>query len=204
MKEFGSHPALEDFYQYLSSCGKFNLSQISKHEWAEFRELLPEDNKVMDSNMQSNPGFTNFIQSTFARVKAEKKKKGVFAGSQDFEPIPEEGPVEIKQTERNDIRLCIVGRTFAGKKTLAKQIQTALGGGSLKLFQMDEIVKEALDYVNPRKTEEAVDPKAKGKPAGKGKAEEEKSLDVFEGKDTDQYKEVATQIRSQFFGGDEE
>jgi hypothetical protein len=29
MKEFGSHPALEDFYQYLSSCGKFNLSQIS-------------------------------------------------------------------------------------------------------------------------------------------------------------------------------
>lgn len=136
MKEFGSHPALEDFYQYLSSCGKFNLSQISGQEWAEFRELLPEDNKVMDSSMQSNPGFTDFVQATFAKVKAEKKKKtgGVFAGSQDFEPIPEEGAVEIKQTDRSDIRLCIVGRTFAGKKTLAKQIQTALGGSSLKLF----------------------------------------------------------------------
>jgi hypothetical protein len=90
----------------------------------------------MDGSMQSNPGFTSFVQSTFTRVKNEKKKKtvGVFAGSQDFEPIPEEGPVEIKQSERSDIRLCIVGRTFSGKKTLAKQIQTALGGSSLKLF----------------------------------------------------------------------
>jgi len=51
---------------------------------------------------------------------------------------------------------------------------------------MDEVVKEALDYVNPKKNEEqAADPKARAKAPAKGKAEEDKSLDVFEGKDTD-------------------
>jgi len=48
MKEYGNHGALEDFYQYLSSCGKFNLSEINKVHWQEYLELLPEDNKTLD------------------------------------------------------------------------------------------------------------------------------------------------------------
>jgi adenylate kinase family enzyme len=81
--------------------------------------------------------------------------------------------------------LVILGSTFAGKKTLAKQIQQAYGGSNLKLFQMEDVIREALEYVTPKRNEEAAahDPKAK-KPVAKGK-EEEKSTALFDGKDTD-------------------
>lgn len=52
---------------------------------------------------------------------------------------------------------------------------------------MDEIIKEAFDYVNPKKADEAVaDPKAK-----KGKGEPAAAADPFEGKDANAYKEIA-------------
>lgn len=56
------------------------------------------------------------------------------------------------------------------------------------------MVKEALAYVDPNQAkEEPADPKAKG---GKGKAAEA-PVDVFAGKDTTQYKEIATLILQQ-------
>ena len=58
---------------------------------------------------------------------------------------------------------------------------------------MDKIVREALAYVDPNQAkEEQVDPKAKGK----GKAAEA-PVDVFAGKDTTQYKEIANLILKQ-------
>jgi len=59
------------------------------------------------------------------------------------------------------------------------------------MFTMDEILKEAIEYVSPKKVDETfIDPKAK-KPAAKGKVEETGPTDVFEGKDTEEYKEIA-------------
>lgn len=64
----------------------------------------------------------------------------------------------------------------------------------MTLFEMNKIVREALAYVDPNQAkEEAVDPKAKG---GKGKAAEA-PVDVFAGKDTTQYKEIANLILKQ-------
>ena len=65
------------------------------------------------------------------------------------------------------IKLCILGKAQSGKKTHAKMLQEKYPG--LELFVMNDILREALQYVNPAGAkEEAVDPKAKGKPpAGK-------------------------------------
>jgi len=51
---------------------------------------------------------------------------------------------------------------------------------------MATIVREAIEYVNPKPKEEAVDPKAKGKKPAKGV--EEVAADPFEGLDTADYK----------------
>ena len=54
---------------------------------------------------------------------------------------------------------------------------------------MDTIIGEALDYIAPKKVEEAVpDPKAKPK---KGKQEDSGPADPFEGKKTEEYKKIA-------------
>ena len=64
----------------------------------------------------------------------------------------------------------------------------------LNLFNMSEILREALVYVSKADTkEEAVDPKAAkgGKPA---KGEPAQVADSFAGLDTTQYKEVAAKL----------
>lgn len=57
---------------------------------------------------------------------------------------------------------------------------------------MDEIVREAMNYVNPEKKEEVVDPKAKGK-----NKNEPSTVDIFAGLDTDSYKEISSEILKQ-------
>lgn len=67
---------------------------------------------------------------------------------------------------------------------------------------MDEILKEALDYINPKKVPEVpvVDPKAKGKAPV---AAVVVPTDIFEGKDNAAYKKIATEIKQKFFTADE-
>ena len=87
------------------------------------------------------------------------------------------------------IKMAILGRTMSGKKTIAKQIQEKYGQDNIKIFSMDTIIGEALEYITPKKVEEAApDPKAKAK---KGKAEETGPVDPFEGKNTEQFKSIA-------------
>jgi dephospho-CoA kinase len=58
----------------------------------------------------------------------------------------------------------LIGGKFAGKKTVAQSLAEEFG---LTVFNMDDVVREALNYVQPEKKEEVIDPKAKakGKPA---------------------------------------
>ena len=68
-------------------------------------------------------------------------------------------------------KLAILGRAFSGKKTIAKELQERYGGEKcIKIFNMDEIIKEALDYITPKKVDEATLEAAKK--AKKGKVEE--------------------------------
>ena len=63
-------------------------------------------------------------------------------------------------------------------------------------FNMGDIVREALQYVNPTAAkEEVADPKAKGK--GKGSTPADQVADIFAGHDTTKYKELANQILKQ-------
>lgn len=50
----------------------------------------------------------------------------------------------------------------------------------MKIFNMDEIIKEALDYITPKKVDEAALEAAKKQK--KGKQEEVVNVDIFEGK----------------------
>ena len=63
------------------------------------------------------------------------------------------------------IKLAILGRAFSGKKTIANMLVEKYGGEkNIRVFNMDEIIKEALDYITPKKVEEvAVDTAKKAK-----------------------------------------
>ena len=72
----------------------------------------------------------------------------------------------------------------------------------MTIFNMDEIIIEALEYVAPKKVDEtAVDPKAKQAKGKPNKTNEDMSLtmDRFEGKNTSTFKEIATNMKNQFF-----
>ena len=82
------------------------------------------------------------------------------------------------------IKLCLLGSAYSGKKTIAASIKDKYGD-AVDVFDINEVVREALTYIEQAKTpQEEVDPKAKGKP-------KEAVADIFEGKDTVKYKEVA-------------
>lgn len=67
---------------------------------------------------------------------------------------------------------------------------------------MDEIIMEALEYICPKKVDEAAAAEANKKaPAKKAaaKVEEHVSSDIFEGRDSTEYKNLANQMKSGYF-----
>ena len=95
------------------------------------------------------------------------------------------------------IKVAILGKAFSGKKTIAAQLVAKYGEQNLKLFNMNEIIKEALDYITPKKVDEAaLAAAAKGK---KGKQEEVVNVDIFEGKHVGEYKKLAMEMKGKFF-----
>lgn len=97
------------------------------------------------------------------------------------------------------LKLAILGRAFSGKKTIATYISEKYGGSdkNIRVFNMGEVIKEALDYITPKKIDEAAIEAAKK--AKKGKVEEVTNVDIFEGKNPDTYKKIATDLKTQFF-----
>lgn len=85
----------------------------------------------------------------------------------------------------------MIGGAFSGKKSTAQQIVEEIGDKMI-VFNMDDIVREALMFVSNK--EEVPDPKAK---AVKGKLQETASTNAFEGLDTTVFKELATTILDQ-------
>ena len=84
---------------------------------------------------------------------------------------------QCEQLMQPSIKLSLLGRAFSGRKTVAKQMQDVLGQ-DVAILHIDEIIKEAIEYISPKKVDESVvvDPKAKGK--AKGKADEAVVVDV--------------------------
>ena len=58
---------------------------------------------------------------------------------------------------------------------------------------MGEVIKEALEYITPKKIDEAAIEAAKK--AKKGKVEESTNADIFEGKHPDSYKKIAGDMK---------
>jgi len=100
------------------------------------------------------------------------------------------------------LQMCLLGRAFSGKKTVAQMLATHLkqqGNNEIKIFNMNELIKEAFDYVTPKKVDEtAVDPKAKGK---KGAKQDDVTADPYEGKDSTAFKSIGLMVKA-FFGED--
>ena len=96
------------------------------------------------------------------------------------------------------LKLAILGRPFSGKKTIASMLVEKYGGDkNIRIFNMDDVIKEALDYITPKKVDEAA--LEAQKKAKKGKVEEVVNLDIFEGKHPSTYKRIANEMKSKFF-----
>ena len=90
------------------------------------------------------------------------------------------------------LKLCFLGKAMAGKRTSANYIAKKIGSEKVTIFDMNEVLREVLVYVDPSsKVEEIVDPKAK---AGAKKPADSSQVDLFAGKDTKEYKEIGTKL----------
>lgn len=213
---FNKEPALHDLFQFISNSGLFNLDQLKPElvmhmsETLNLEQFLVAGNGGLVSNeslgrivMNMYSGAQGVVSSTqrspinsamliedkfIAEEIKEVADEGEEAGVEQPGKIPSELP----------LKMAILGRAFSGKKTIASQLQEKYGGNTnVKLFNMDEVIKEALDYITPKKVDEAaLEAQKKQK---KGKAEEVVNVDIFEGKNVGGYKKLATEIKEQFF-----
>lgn len=97
------------------------------------------------------------------------------------------------------LQMCLLGRAFSGKKTVAQMLASHFkqGNNEIKIFNMNDLIKEVFDYVTPKKVDEtAVDPKAKGK---KGAKQDDVPTDPYEGKDSTAIKSIGLMVKA-FFG----
>jgi dephospho-CoA kinase len=56
---------------------------------------------------------------------------------------------------QSSIKLALLGRANSGKKTVAKQLKEVLGP-DVAIMNIDEMVREAIEYISPKKAEEQV------------------------------------------------
>lgn len=49
----------------------------------------------------------------------------------------------------HSLKVCILGKAYSGKKTQAQLLMEKVGAQNLTLFDMGEIIREALVYIDP-------------------------------------------------------
>ena len=173
-----------NFYEYLSGSGSFNIDEIAADVWnlydRQYNTASNEDLPFIQSKLHNNEDLVFMIDQLYQQLHQET---GTI-----------EKPEPNHQLLNPSIKMSLLGRAFSGRRTVAKQMQELLGP-DVSILHIDEIIKEAMDYIAPKEVEEAqakVDPKAKGK----GKAKDEPVVtDIFEGKNTTAYKEIAQKIK---------
>jgi len=93
------------------------------------------------------------------------------------------------------LKLAILGRASSGKKTIATQLVEKFGS-DLKVFCMDKMIRECIEYANPKEKEEVVvDPRAKAPKKGT----ETVAVDPFEGKNAEEYKKIGKELKNKYF-----
>ena len=207
LNTFKSEQALHDLFQFISNSGLFNLDQLRGDLFMQWSEQLNIDKFIQPGNgrLVPNAELGRLLDDLYKQMAPGQ---GILANLKVKDQTQTE---EIKEADEGEeegqigripselpLKLAVLGRAFSGKKTIARQLQEKYGGDkNIKLFNMDEIIKEALDYITPKKVDEAALEAAKK--AKKGKQEEASSVDHFEGKHIDEYKKIATTIRQKYF-----
>ena len=177
-ESFSQEPALHDLYQFISNSGSFNLDMLKGDlivHWGEQlnieKFLLPGEGRLVH-----NEDLGKMLEGLY-KQQDQAHKAGM--RMTDVKIIDQSQMEEIKEVaDVGDdegftgvipsdlpLKLAILGRAFSGKKTIANMLVEKYGGEkNVRVFNMDEIIKEALDYITPKKVDEAiVDPKAKAK-----------------------------------------
>ena len=65
-----------------------------------------------------------------------------------------------------NIKLSLIGKSYAGKRTSAKLLNDLNFHNKLKIFRMDNLIKEAVEYITPKQVTEPVAVKGKAPPKG--------------------------------------
>lgn len=135
--------------------------------------------------------MTQFNQTSSAITTTSNAKAISMLRSESKLNVVLEEPASSREIEIptwHTLKMCLIGKAYSGKKTVAQSVVDELG--NITVFDMSEVLREALGFVSVEKKEEAVDQKAKGK----GKAAEAAPTELFVGQDTTFYKEIATKI----------
>lgn len=193
LERFNSQPALHDLFQFISNSGFFNLNQLKPEVVQHWSRVLRLEKFVSNGGqLVCNEELGVHISRLYQHVQGTTTARSMLLTSsamninENFKA--EQILEEVGEREETDLipsalplKLVILGRAFSGKKTIARQLQEKYGGDkNVRVFNIDDVVKEALDYITPKKVDEAALEAAKK--AKKGKVEEVVNVDIFEGK----------------------
>jgi hypothetical protein len=174
-KQFWNDKSLLSFYEYLSGSGSFNIPQLDPAMWHSYEDQYGQQD---DENAALGVPFIGIkLQDNGELVSMVEKLY-----NQEPTSMMELKPTANEMLTASTIKLALMGRAFSGKKTVATHLKEQLGN-EVAVLHIDEVIKEAVEYISPKKVDESVvvDPKAKGKAKGK---EEPVNVDIFEGKNT--------------------
>ncbi|CDW87464.1 mitogen-activated protein kinase organizer [Stylonychia lemnae] len=189
LDEMKFDPAYEDLLQYLSVTGIFNLNQGDHAPyWNQMLDLnsFDFDFKFLDSLIPPhNPELGRNLKQILSSLwQTEQPDNLEESKLEETIGIPHHLP----------LKLCILGKKYGGKRTVAKQIQE-LYNNKVKVFKMDDLIKEVYEYVSPKPQAVEVD---KSKKAPAKKVEEAAPIDAYAGMDTKDYKDIGNQVKAIF------
>ena len=184
MSEMKNESIFDDLLQYACMCGPLNLRLVAADKWHQFKEIIEKDKGLANHNMNlsflnelyvpKNKELGTFLDRLYNGPKEETLKPQLpdaSAGKLDAsknskEVLIDDGSVQGSQLKapqstghvtdfpaHHPIKLCVIGRAYSGKSTQAKALQRMLGD-KVTLFDMGQVVREALAYVDPSQAKE--------------------------------------------------
>jgi predicted GTPase len=115
-------PSMQNFYEYLSGSGAFNIPNLHQQLWQQYQAKYgeAEDSNIpfISYKMQENTDLIKVIEQLYTRQQ------------EHHQVLPDEvtSPAEPNVLLQSNIKIALVGRANSGRKTLAKLMQEFLGG----------------------------------------------------------------------------
>jgi len=142
-------------------CGPLNLRLVAADKWHMLRDLLQKDagfaardpdvEYLNELYIPANRELGRFVANLYARkeVFSSNPHLGLANIEEQLSPREADRPHKTGFPSYHNLKVCILGKAYSGKKTQSQLLNDKVGAQNVTLFDMGEIIREALVYIDP-------------------------------------------------------